>query len=349
MGERVWLETAAPPVLGKEIRCEVSLPMGTLLLSSSAWQGGGGEGGQTMQSQQPRRKTTVKHRKLFSFFVISLVLALLVGCKPTPTSAPPAAAAVPEVQKLVLATTTSTYDSGLLDYLLPDFEGKYNAEVEVMAVGTGQAIKIAETGDADLILVHSRVREDKLVAEGYGVNRRDVMYNDFVILGPEDDPAGISGMTDAAAAFSRIAEAQAPFASRGDESGTHGKEKAIWEKAGLEPGGDWYLSLGQGMGATLTFANEKGAYTLADRGTYLSRKEGLGLSVLVEGDAMQFNPYGVIAVSPEKWSHVSYELAMQFIEWLTSMDTQGKIGQFRHPSGELLFHPNSEQWQAAGN
>ena len=254
---------------------------------------------------------------------------------------------VPQVRKLVLATTTSTYDSGLLDYLLPGFDARHNAQVEIIAVGTGQALRTAQKGDADLILVHARAREDEFVAEGYGVQRRDVMYNDFVVLGPRDDPAGIRGMADAAAAFSRIAETQTPFASRGDESGTHSKEKAIWHKAGLEPSGDWYLSLGQGMGATLTFAHERGAYTLADRGTYLSRKEGLDLSVLVEADPILFNPYGVIVVNPEEWPHVQYDLALQFIEWLTSVETQERIGQFRHSSGELLFHPYSDQWRAA--
>ncbi len=284
----------------------------------------------------------MKKRTTWTFWTLTLVLALVTGCAPAPASTP-----VPEVKKLVLATTTSTYDSGLLDYLLPDFEARYNARVKVIAVGTGQAIKTAEQGDADVILVHARAKEDKFVAEGYGVNRQDVMYNDFVIIGPEDDPAGIRGMTDAAAAFAKIAETQATFASRGDESGTHSKERAIWEKAGIEPSGDWYLSLGQGMGATLTFANEKGVYTLTDRGTYLSRKEGLGLPILVEGDPILFNPYGVIAVNPEKHPHVKYELALKFIEWLTSVDTQERIGQFRHSSGELLFHPNSQQWLAA--
>ena len=287
-------------------------------------------------------------RKLWTFLTLTLVVALLAGCQPapTPTPVPPTATPVPEVQKLILATTTSTYDSGLLDNLLPDFEGRYNAKVEVIAVGTGQAIKTAEQGDADVILVHARAREDKFVADGYGVNRQDVMYNDFVIIGPEDDPAGIKGMTDAAAALAKVAEAQTPFASRGDESGTHSKEKAIWAEAGIEPGGDWYLSLGQGMGATLTLANEKGAYTLTDRGTYLARKEGLELPILVEGDPILFNPYGVIAVNPERHSHVKYDLAMKFIEWLTSADTQEEISEFRHSSGELLFHPNSEQWRA---
>ena len=276
--------------------------------------------------------------------VLVLLLAATAGCGATSKLVSPTR--TPKPQTLILATTTSTYDSGLLDFLLPDFEAQHNAKVEVIAVGTGQAIKTAEQGDADVILVHARAREDKLVAEGYGVNRQDVMYNDFVIIGPEDDPAGIQGMTEAAAALAKIAETQTPFASRGDESGTHCKEKAIWEKAGIEPGGGWYFSLGQGMGETLTFANEKGVYTLTDRGTYLFRQDGLELPVLVEGDPILFNPYGVIAVNPEKHPHVKYELAMKFIEWLTSVDTQGKIGQFRHSSGESLFHPNSEQWLA---
>ena len=285
----------------------------------------------------------MKQRTIWTILTLMVVLALAAGCKPSPTPTP-----VPEVQKLILATTTSTYDSGLLDHLLPNFETKYNAKVEIIAVGTGQAIKTAEQGDADVILVHARAREDKFVADGYGVNRQDVMYNDFIILGPKDDPAGVKGMTDAAAALVKIAEAQAPFASRGDESGTHSKEKAIWAKAGIEPGGDWYLSLGQGMGATLTVANEKGAYTITDRGTYLARKDGLGLPIMVERDVILFNPYGVIAVNPEMHPHAKYELAMKFIEWLTSVDAQEKIGQFRHASGELLFHPNSEQWLATG-
>ena len=169
----------------------------------------------------------MKQRTIWTFLALIWVLALVGGCKPAPTPTP-----APEVQKLILATTTSTYDSGLLDHLLPDFEVRYNARVEVIAVGTGQAIKTAEQGDADVILVHARAKEDKFVADGYGVNRQDVMYNDFVIIGPQDDPAGIQGMTDAAAALAKIAESQTAFASRGDESGTHSKEKAIWDLLG---------------------------------------------------------------------------------------------------------------------
>jgi len=281
-------------------------------------------------------------KRLWTF--LTLTLALVAGCKTAPDQN-----SAPEVQTLILATTTSTYDSGLLDFLLPDFEAQYHAEVEVIAVGTGQAIKTAEQGDADVILVHARATEDQFVADGYGVNRQDVMYNDFVIIGPEGDPAGIKEMTNAAAALAKIAESQTPFASRGDESGTHCKEQAIWEKADIEPGGEWYLSLGQGMGATLTFADERGAYTLTDRGTYLARREGLALPILMEGDPTLFNPYGVISVNPEKHPHVKYELAMKFIEWLTSVDTQEKIGEFgKDRFGMPLFAPNSQQWLAAG-
>jgi len=248
---------------------------------------------------------------------------------------------------LLLATTTSTADSGLLSYLLPDFEAKYNVKVNVVAVGSGQAMEIGKKGDADVLLVHARAAEDQFVADGFGIKRDDVMYNDFLILGPAADPAGIKGMKDAAAAFAKIAEAKAPFASRGDNSGTHVKEKDIWKKANITPSGDWYLSLGQGMGETLTVAKEKGAYTLSDRGTYLSRKDNLGLEVLVEGDAALFNPYGVIAVNPAKWPQVNAELANQFVEWLLSVETQEKIAAYKHASGLPLFFPNSEAWRAA--
>ncbi|MFQ6058953.1 MAG: substrate-binding domain-containing protein [Anaerolineae bacterium] len=273
------------------------------------------------------------------FFV--LTLAFVVSCAAT-SARPPS-----RPQELVLATTTSTYDSGLLDAILPHFEAQYNAKVKVIAVGTGQAIKLGERGDADVILVHARAREDQFVAEGYGVSREDVMYNDFVIVGPKGDPAGVKGL-DAAAALTRIAEAQATFVSRGDESGTHTKEKAIWKKAGIEPGGGWYLSAGQGMGAVLTMANEQRAYTLTDRGTYLARQGDLNLVILVEGDPILFNPYGVIAVNPEKHPGVRYDLALKFIKWLTSVETQEKIATFGvEKFGQPLFYPNSENWRKA--
>lgn len=251
--------------------------------------------------------------------------------------------------RLVLATTTSTENSGLLAYILPDFETKYNARVEVIAVGTGQALELGKNGDADVVLVHARAKEDAFVAEGYGVNRQDVMYNDFIIVGPPDDPAGVRGMTDVAASFARLAESGSPFISRGDDSGTHTKEKAIWAKAGIEPEGDWYISAGQGMGAILTMADEQLSYTLSDRATYLARTlEGIDLVILVEGDPMLFNPYGVIAVNPELHPNVNYGLATQFIEWFTSVETQKLIGGFGVAEfGQPLFVPDSEPWRAA--
>jgi tungstate transport system substrate-binding protein len=270
-----------------------------------------------------------------------------------------------DVGRLVLATTTSTYDSGLLDAILPDFESQYNAEVEVIAVGTGQAIELGENGDADVILVHARSREDAFVDEGYGVNRQDVMYNDFVIVGPAADPAGIAGMTDVAAALTQIAETESPFISRGDDSGTHTKEQGLWQatsvpltesaslsggdKTFVRPEGEWYQSVGQGMGATLTVANEQLAYTMSDRATYLARKqEGLDLEILVEGDSRLFNPYGVIAVNPELHPSVNFAGAQAFIDWLTSVETQEVISQYGVDTfGQPLFVPDSAPWNAA--
>ena len=249
---------------------------------------------------------------------------------------------------LILATTTSTYDSGLLDAILPDFEEQSGVSVDVVAVGTGQALELGASGDADVLLVHARAREDAFMEAGHGTRREDVMYNDFVILGPAADPAGIRGQTNAAVALQMIAAAEAPFVSRGDDSGTHTKEKAIWSVAGLEPGGDWYLSAGQGMGAVLTMADELQAYTLSDRGTYLARTlEGIELEVLVEGDPLLFNPYGVMAVNPEKGEHIQAALANQFIDWLIAEPTQAMIAEFGVETfGDPLFTPDSESWRA---
>ena len=251
-------------------------------------------------------------------------------------------------QTLILATTTSTEDSGLLEYLLPDFEKEYQVTVDVIAVGTGQAIQLGEDGNADVLLVHARAREDEFMAAGHGVRREDVMYNDFVIVGPESDPAGLRGMTQAAEAFKKIADDQATFISRGDDSGTHTKEKSIWTKAAIEPSGDWYLSAGQGMGEVLTMSDEQQAYTLSDRATYLARSlEGIRLVILVEGDKALFNPYGVIAVNPEKGSQIKAELANVFIDWLVSLPTQEKIAQFGvQEFGAPLFTPDSAAWRA---
>jgi tungstate transport system substrate-binding protein len=253
-----------------------------------------------------------------------------------------------ETQTLILATTTSTENSGLLAFLLPDFERDYNTQIDVIAVGTGQALKLGEDGNADVLMVHARALEDAFMQAGHGVRREDLMYNDFVILGPPDDPAGIGGLTSAAEAFQKTAEAQAAFVSRGDESGTHTKEKAIWGAAGIEPAGDWYISAGQGMGAVLTMADEQQAYTLSDRATYLARTlEGTELVILVEGDPALFNPYGVIAVNPDKGPHIKAELANTFIDWLISVPTQQKIGEFGvEEFGSPLFTPDSEPWRA---
>jgi tungstate transport system substrate-binding protein len=241
---------------------------------------------------------------------------------------------------LRLATTTSTYETGLLDRLLPPFEAKHGAKVHVISVGTGKAMKLGENGDVDIILVHARKAEDKFVKDGFGVNRRDVMYNDFVILGPKSDPARVSGMKNVKLALGKIYKKQHVFVSRGDDSGTHKKEKSLWSKAGLTPAGKWYLQVGQGMSAALRTADEKTGYVLVDRGTYLTHKEKIDLQVLVEGDGDLGNPYGVIPVSPYKHKHVKYELSMQLVAWLTSPECQKMISEFRK-NGEQLFHANA--------
>ncbi|MEW6357528.1 MAG: substrate-binding domain-containing protein [Planctomycetota bacterium] len=242
--------------------------------------------------------------------------------------------------RLKLATTTSTENSGLLDVLLPPFEKKYNINVDVIAVGTGKSLKIAENGDADVVLVHARELEDEFVAAGHGVNRRDVMHNDFVILGPPTDPAKVKGEKDAASAMKRIADGQATFISRGDQSGTHIKELSVWKAVGVEPKGQWYLEAGQGMGAVLTIADEKQAYTLADRGTYAAFRDKGALQIVCEGDKRLYNPYGVIAVNPAKHTHVKYMEAMMLIAWLTSPEGQKMIGEYKI-NGEVLFFPDA--------
>ncbi|MBN1261504.1 MAG: substrate-binding domain-containing protein [Anaerolineae bacterium] len=293
----------------------------------------------------------------FKFATLLVVwVLLLTACSPTaaPTAAPvPETTEAPseagETQKLILGTTTSTYDSGLLDYILPDFEQAYNTQVEVIAVGTGQALQLGMDGNADVLLVHARAREDAFMAEGHGVRREDVMYNDFVILGPANDPAGIRGMRKSARALETLAETQSPFISRGDDSGTHSKEKGLWAEAGIEPAGDWYISAGQGMGAVLSMANEQQAYTLSDRATYLAMTlEGLELEIMVEGDPLLFNPYGVMTVNPDKNPNIKGDLAQQFIDWLISIPTQEKIGAFGVDKfGAPLFTPDSQPWRDA--
>ncbi len=256
-------------------------------------------------------------------------------------------AAPHDATRLILATTTSTQDSGLLDYLLPVFEEQYEIEVDVIAVGTGQAIELGRNGDADIILVHARACEDAFVEEGYGTARYEVMYNDFIVVGPPDDPAGFAGMTDATAAFLKMAETESPFVSRGDDSGTHTKEMSIWKKADLEPAGGWYISAGQGMGEVLTMANELQAYTLSDRATYVSMQDKLpALTIVVEGDPILFNPYGVIPVNPDVHPQVNAAAAQVFVDWLISVETQQLIAEFE-VNGQALFVPDSELWREA--
>jgi tungstate transport system substrate-binding protein len=241
--------------------------------------------------------------------------------------------------RLRLATTTSTENSGLLAVLLPPFEKKHSVKVDVIAVGTGKALKLAENGDVDVVLVHAREAEDRFVAAGFGVNRRDVMHNDFVIVGPAADPAKVAGLKDAAKAFQAIAAATAPFVSRGDDSGTHQKEKAIWRAAGVRPAAPWYREVGQGMGETLIVASEKQAYTLADRGTWAAYRKKVELALLCEGDPILANPYGIIAVNPQRHKHVRYAEAMNLIEFVTSPEGRQVIAGFR-VEGEQVFFPD---------
>jgi len=273
--------------------------------------------------------------------ILVLLAGLLAGC-----------GATAEPARLILATTTSTADSGLLDYLLPEFEKVCNCKVDVIAVGTGQALEMGAKGDADVLLVHSRKSEDKFVADGDAKERFDAMYNDFVVVGPKEDPANIAGLKSGKDAFTAIAGAQATFASRGDKSGTNNKELTVWSSAAITPTAEmaWYKSLGQGMGDTLLFAQESKAYTLSDRGTWLAMQDKLpDLTIVVGGETLAgnpdqklLNPYGVMAVNPDKHPGVKYDLAMQFANWLLSPDVQEMIGGFGVDKyGQPLFYPGA--------
>jgi len=241
-------------------------------------------------------------------------------------------------ERLRMSTTTSTENSGLLKVLLPPFEQQNNCKVDVVAVGTGKSLKIGEAGDADIVFVHARKLEDKFVADGFGVNRKDVMYNDFIIIGPADDPAGVKSAKTAAEALAKIAGAQASFISRGDESGTHQKEKEIWQAAGVKPAGAWYVEAGQGMGEVIIMATEKRAYTMADRGTYNAfKKAKTDLKIVFEGEQGLFNPYGIIAVNPAKFPHVKYDLAMKFIDYVTGPEGQQIIANYKVDGDPIFF------------
>jgi len=247
-------------------------------------------------------------------------------------------------ETLTLTTTTSTYDTGLLEELNAPFEERYGVEVNPVAQGTGAALETAERGDSDVVMVHARSLEDEFLQNGYGVNRRDLMFNDFVVVGPAEDPAGVDGMTDVTEAFQAIADTQSVFVSRGDNSGTHTKELAIWDAAGIEPGGGWYQEAGSGMGEVLNQANlEEEAYTLSDRGTFISQQselDNLGIRVqgpIEGGPELLANPYGIIAVNPAVHDNVNYDLAMAYIGFLTSVEGQQRIEEYTVEDRQLFF------------
>jgi tungstate transport system substrate-binding protein len=265
---------------------------------------------------------------LFSFLMVVLTTASITSADTT----------------ILCASTTSTQNSGLFEHILPVFEKKTGIKVKVIAVGTGAALEIGKRGDADVVIVHSRDDELKMVQKGWFVNRHDLMYNDFIVVGPPSDPAGVNGMKEARKALGNIASANESFVSRGDNSGTNKKEIKLWKSAGLDPKGkEWYMEVGQGMAKTLRIAGEKRAYTLTDRGTYLSvkDKERIALGILLEGDPELFNQYGVMAVNPEKYKSVKYKEAMKFIDWLVSKEGQAVIASFKDNEGKRLFYPNA--------
>jgi tungstate transport system substrate-binding protein len=266
-----------------------------------------------------------------AFLAVAALLALAVGARA-------------EGPSITVASTTSTEQSGLFQYLLPLFEKASGVTVRVVAVGTGQALKLGEHGDADVLLVHDKVGEDAFIAAGFGVGRHDVMYNDFVLVGPSSDPAGITGVADIAEALKRIAAKQAPFVSRGDDSGTDRLEKRMWQAASLDPAafgrGGWYKDIGSGMGPALNTAAAMGAYTISDRGTWISFKNRRDLRIVLEGDKRLFNQYGVMLVNPAKHPHVKADLGRRFIDWLVSPDGQRAIAGYRI-DGQQLFFPNA--------
>ena len=265
---------------------------------------------------------------------LSLAFSLVLGL--ASLLAPSASAAAPRPVKL--ATTTSTANTGLLDSLLVDFKQDTGISVEVIAVGTGVALKHGENGDVDLVLVHAPSAEEAFVAAGFGVRRIPVMWNDFILLGPAGDPAGVRGAGPVIEAFRKVAAARSPFVSRGDKSGTHIKELEIWQAAGITPQGEWYIEAGQGMGACLTLANDRLAYILSDRGTFLSRADKLDLAILSQGDPLLLNPYALIAINPARYPDLNHAGAAKLIEWMTSERGQALIGAYQ-VNGQTLFNP----------
>ncbi len=281
-------------------------------------------------------------RREFLGLVTGGATAALAGCSLGRTASSDAAV---RNETLTLTTTTSTYDTGLLGEVNSAFTQEFGAEVDAVAQGTGAALETARNGDSDVVLVHARSLEDDFLREGFGVNRRDLMFNDFVVVGPESDPAGIDGLESATEAFQAIASSESTFVSRGDNSGTHTKERVIWEQAGVEPGGEWYRETGSGMGEALNQANLSGAYTLSDRGTFISQQSEVGLGIRVQGPiedgpALLSNPYGVMAVNPAVHENVNYSLAMAYIGFITSPDGQQVIAEYT-VDGQQLFFPRA--------
>jgi tungstate transport system substrate-binding protein len=277
----------------------------------------------------------LKINKFMVLLIVALML-LVAGCN-TGTNSTSQEPAKPAIQDLILATTTSTQDSGLLDVLIPAFEKKTGYKVKTIAVGTGQALAMGEKGEADVLLVHAPDAEKKVVAGGSAINRRMVMHNDFIIVGPAEDPAHTKGQP-VAAALAAIAKAQIPFISRGDKSGTHQMEQKLWSQAGIKPAGTWYQEAGAGMGQTLNITNEKKGYTLTDRATFLAQKKNVALDILVEGDAKLLNIYHVMEVSPEKFPKVNKAGAKAFSDYLLSAEGQTLIAGFgKDKFGQALF------------
>jgi tungstate transport system substrate-binding protein len=253
----------------------------------------------------------------------------------------------PTNKQVILATTTSTQDSGLLDFLLPIFHEQSDYIVKTIAVGTGKALKMAEEGNADVLLVHAPSAEKELMENGFGINRYLIMHNDFIIVGPPSDPTQIKAISSASRAFEKINNTQSTFVSRGDNSGTHKKESSYWQELGISPGSDWYIESGQGMGATLRIASEKSGYTLTDRATFLANQEALDLSILVEGDNSLLNVYHAIVVNPQKWPRVNFEGAEVLASFFISQDIQDLIGSFGVDQyGQPLFIPDADKTES---
>jgi len=272
-----------------------------------------------------------------------LGIAFLIGCstEKSPSNNPPQSTAPSRARQITLATTTSTQDSGLLDKLLPPFERQSGIKVKVVAVGSGQALELARRGDADVLLTHAPAAEQKFMDEGWGEVRRRIMHNDFVLVGPKADPAGCNGQKSITDSFRRLSNQNAPFVSRGDDSGTHQKEKEIWKNANIEPKGEWYLQAGAGMAQTLRIANEKEAYALTDRATYLTLRNELELVILTERDPLMQNNYAVLIPSSARHPHLNFEAARQFADFLTSPAMKKLIAEFGlQEFGEPLFFPD---------